>query len=80
MFICDVLRDLVQFFQLKNVKNTHGRLFTKSETPPCVFFLPNRETHHICSKKPIIQITSYFCMNGFYKNITSSNLKNTVTY
>ena len=38
MFICDVLRDLVQFFQLKNVKNTHGRLFTKSETPPCVFF------------------------------------------
>ena len=42
--ICDVLRDLVTFVQLKNMKNTHGGLLllvnlqaTKSETPPWVF-------------------------------------------
>ena len=47
MFIYDVLRDLVQFVQLKNVKNTHGRLFTKSETPPCVFFTKSGDTSHM---------------------------------
>ena len=47
MFIY-VLHDLVQFVQLKNVKNTHGRLFTKSETPPCVFFFTkSRDTSHM---------------------------------
>ena len=41
---CDVLRDLLTFVQLKNMKNTHGGLLplvklqaTKSETPPWVF-------------------------------------------
>ena len=49
--ICDVLRDLVPFEQFKNVKNTHGEVllsvklqaktcnFTKSNTPPWVFFM-----------------------------------------
>ena len=48
--ICDTLRDLVAFVKLKNVKNTHEGVlllvklqakacnFTKSNTPPWVFF------------------------------------------
>ena len=46
--ISDVLRNLVPFVQFKNVKNTHGGVvlvneclacnFTKSNTPPWVFF------------------------------------------
>ena len=45
MPICGALRDLVPFVQLKNVKNTHRGVlllvacnFTKSNTPPWVFF------------------------------------------
>ena len=50
--LCHVLRDLVPFVQFNNVKNTHGGVlvlvklqawllacnFTKSNTPPWVFF------------------------------------------
>ena len=41
--ICDALRDLIQFVQSKNVKNTHGGMLllakvqAKSYTPPWVF-------------------------------------------
>ena len=64
--ILDALRNLVLFVQFKNMKNTHGRVvllvklqveacnFTKSDTPPWVFFtffkiaqmVPNRTKHH----------------------------------
>ena len=67
--MCGVLRDLVTCAQFKKRKNTHGGVlllvklqteacnFTKSNTPPWVFFTsfklyewyqePNRATHHM---------------------------------
>ena len=50
MTVCDVLRDLIPFVQFKKRENTHGGAlllvklhaevcnFTKSNTPPWVFF------------------------------------------
>ena len=62
--ICDVLRDLVHLKNLKNVKKPMVALyfyetcnFTKSNTPPWVFFtyfklqiIPNRAMHGIFTK------------------------------
>ena len=66
--ICGVLRDLVPFVQLKNVKNTHrGALilvklqasacnFNKSNTPPWVFFT----FFKLCKWYQIAQRITYF--------------------
>ena len=37
--MCDVLRDLLHLYNLKNLKNTHGGvLLSKSNTLPSLFF------------------------------------------
>ena len=50
LFVCDALHDLVLFVQFKKPENPQGEVlhllklqasvysFTKSSTPPCVFF------------------------------------------
>ena len=60
LWICDALRDLVPFIQLKKRENTHGGVlllacnFTKSNSLPWVFFtfkivqmVPNHAKRHI---------------------------------
>ena len=51
--ICDILRDLVPFVQLKNVKNTHGgalllvKLQAESCTLNCTNGTKSRQTSHM---------------------------------
>ena len=78
MTVCDVLRDLIPFVQFKKRENTHGGAlllvklhaevcnFTKSNTPPWVFFKFLKlykwyqiEQHHIYIQNNVRHVIKY---------------------
>ena len=82
--ICDALRDLVPFAQFKNTNNTHRGVlllvklqasacnFTKSNTPPWVFFM----FFKLYECYQIAQSTTFLCNLPFLSSLKiSENLK-----